>query len=339
MTGWPVEIDGREYWPVPESWIEHGVDADEGQGPPRVYAVSVCLYRNRMRVRYAHPNTDGVMEMETTPIQHGDGLVPTGLAKPGSVWHRSIVPTVDAQDVIRAPEREHLEDVWKDRLLEDDPDAGDDGERLIADGGQVGDGMERESVTEIVSNGGRDSDGSPRMLSRWTFQYSPARQFVEKRLKGRVLNACAGRTKLNHDGEIVRNDLNPEVDADHHLDVVELPEHFEPRTFDTVVFDPPFDQKQAEEKYDGLHASDVYGALEGFEKLVRPGGVVICFGWNSWGMRSFGAFEREETYLFQRGPIHRDVIATVDRRTSYSLASDGGNARYNEPGSEQEGSR
>ncbi|WP_226013071.1 hypothetical protein [Halomicrobium salinisoli] len=96
MTGWPVEIDGREYRPVPESWIEHGVDADEGQGPPRVYAVSVCLYRNRVRVRYAHPNTDGVTEMETTPIQHGDGLVPTGLAKPGSVWHRSVVPTVDA---------------------------------------------------------------------------------------------------------------------------------------------------------------------------------------------------------------------------------------------------
>ncbi|WP_226021309.1 hypothetical protein [Halomicrobium salinisoli] len=67
-----------------------------GAGPPRVYAVSVCLYRNRVRVRYAHPNTDGVTEMETTPIQHGDGLVPTGLAKPGSVWHRSVAPTVDA---------------------------------------------------------------------------------------------------------------------------------------------------------------------------------------------------------------------------------------------------
>jgi hypothetical protein len=185
-------------------------------------------------------------------------------------------------------------------------------------------GTELEEVTQIVSNGGRDTDGSPRMLSRWTFQYTPARTFVEEHLAGRVLNACAGKTTLNHDGEVHRNDLNPERDAETHHDVAEVADHFEPQSFDTVVFDPPFDEKQAETKYDGLHAMDVYAALEGFEELVRPGGRVICFGWNSWGMRSFSAFERVETVLFQRGPIHRDVICTVDERTSHSLASDGG---------------
>lgn len=183
------------------------------------------------------------------------------------------------------------------------------------------DGLNREPVSEIVSNGGRDADGSARIISRWTFQYSPARKFVEKRLSGRVLNACAGRTTLNHDGEMVRNDLNPKVDAEHHLDVAEIADHFEPRSFETVVFDPPFDQRQAEEKYDGIHAIDVYAALESFERLLAPGGLVICFGWNSWGMRSFGAFDRSETVLFQRGPIHRDVIATVDQRTSGSLST------------------
>ncbi|GGN17964.1 hypothetical protein [Halarchaeum nitratireducens] len=174
-------------------------------------------------------------------------------------------------------------------------------------------------VTDIVSNGGRDPDGSARMLGRWTFQYTPARRFVEARLRGRVLNACAGKTKLNHDGEIVRNDLNPERDADTHHDVESIADHFGQQSFDTVVFDPPFDQKQADEKYDGLHASDVYSALDQFNELVRPRGAVLTFGWNSWGMRSFPAFEREETVLLQRGPIHRDVIVTVDRRTSATL--------------------
>lgn len=178
------------------------------------------------------------------------------------------------------------------------------------------------AVDEVVSNGGRDTDGSPLMLSRWTFQYAPARSFVEKRLEGRVLNACAGQTALNHDGEIVRNDLNPDRDADTQHDVSEIADHFPVEAFDTVVFDPPFDEKQAETKYDGLHASDVYSALTQFNELVRPGGLTICFGWNSWGMRSFGAFERVETVLFQRGPIHRDYIATVDRRTSHSLAGE-----------------
>jgi len=181
--------------------------------------------------------------------------------------------------------------------------------------------VETETVTDVVSNGGRDRDGNARMLSRWTFEYEPARSIVEERLAGRVLNACAGKTHLNHDGEIVRNDLNPDRDADTRHDVAEIADHFEPQSFDTVVFDPPFDEKQAETKYDGLHAMDVYAALEGFNELVRPGGKVICFGWNSWGMRSFAAFERRETQLLQRGPIHRDVIVTVDERTSGAIAA------------------
>jgi hypothetical protein len=176
------------------------------------------------------------------------------------------------------------------------------------------------SAIQVISNGGRESDGSPRMLSRWTFQYRPARELVNRHIHGRTLNACAGKTKLQHDGEIVRNDLNPDRDADTNHDVAEIAEHFASRSFDTVIFDPPFDEKQAETKYDGLHAMDVYAALEGFNELVRPGGTVITFGWNSWGMRSFASFEREETYLLQRGPIHRDVIVTVDRRTNSALA-------------------
>jgi len=181
--------------------------------------------------------------------------------------------------------------------------------------------IHREDPTETVSNGGRDADGSARMLSRWTFQYTPAREIVEEYLSGRVLNACAGKTELEHDGEIVRNDLNPERNANTRHDVAEIAEHFETQSFDTVIFDPPFDEKQAETKYDGLHAKDVYSALRGFNELVRPGGHVVTFGWNSWGMRSFDAFERVETVLLQRGPIHRDVIVTVDRREAHSLDS------------------
>jgi len=64
---------------------------------------------------------------------------------------------------------------------------------------------------------------------------------------------------------------------------------------------------------------DVYAALGQFNQLVGAGGTVICFGWNSWGMRSFPAFERSRTTLLQRGPIHRDVIVTVDHRVQEEL--------------------
>jgi hypothetical protein len=177
---------------------------------------------------------------------------------------------------------------------------------------------------EVVANGGRDADGSHRTLSRWTFEYSPARKIIREYLSGRTLNACAGETRLQHDGQIIRNDLNPErpaLDTTH--DVTEIASHFPARSFDTILFDPPFDEQQAQDKYDGLHAMDVFAALEQFNELASVGGHVIAFGWNSWGMASHPAFERVETKLLQRGPILRDVIVTVDRRTSGSLASGG----------------
>lgn len=176
-----------------------------------------------------------------------------------------------------------------------------------------------QSITETIPNGGRDRDGSHRTLGRWTFEYSPAREFAEDRLRRRVLNACAGKTKLDHPGEIVRNDLNPLREADYHYDVVDIARHFGPQSFDTIVFDPPFDDLQANDKYDGLRADDVLAAFDEFAELIRPMGSVITFGWNSWGMSSHGCFEREETVLFQRGPCLRDVIATVDRRTTGSI--------------------
>lgn len=175
------------------------------------------------------------------------------------------------------------------------------------------------SVSKTVRNGGTNRDGSKRVFGRWTFEYTPAREFVEERLSGRVLNACAGKCYLEHDGEIVRNDLNRDRDADLHEDVAEIAEFFEPQSFDTIVFDPPFDDLQAADKYDSLRADSVLSAFNQFAELVRPNGRVITFGWNSWGMRSRDAFDREETVLFQRGPVKRDVIATVDRRTTASV--------------------
>lgn len=175
-------------------------------------------------------------------------------------------------------------------------------------------------VDSVVANGGTYSDGTKRIFGRWSFEYRPLREWVEARLHGRVLNACAGRTMLDHDGEVVRNDLSPDRDADTHHDVAEISDHFASGTFDCVVFDPPYDDEQADDKYDSLRADGVNGAWASFNELVRPGGTVLTFGWNSWGMSSFPAFEREETTLFQRGACLRDVIATVDRRTLGSVS-------------------
>ena len=191
------------------------------------------------------------------------------------------------------------------------------------------------TVSRTIQNGGTGRDGSKQVFGRWTFEYQPAREFVENRLRGRVLNACAGRSTLNYDGEIVRNDLNPEIEADYHLDVCELADHFPRQSFDTVVFDPPFDDLQGADKYDSLRVDSVLEAFAQFARLVRPNGLVITFGWNSWGMRSYDHFDREETVLFQRGPVKRDVIASVDRHINHSLQTGTDRQEVSDDGGEQ----
>lgn len=174
---------------------------------------------------------------------------------------------------------------------------------------------------EIHRVGGRHPDGTPIALGRWTFETPVVRHVVEDTLSGRILNACAGKTKLSAAGdrEIVRNDINPERNADYHYDVCEIDDHFDADTFDVGVFDPPFDQGQADELYDGMHASDLGRAREALATLVRPGGRLVELGWNSHSVAAWDGWDREALHIFERGPCLQPVFCAVDRNVQTTL--------------------
>jgi len=86
---------------------------------------------------------------------------------------------------------------------------------------------------------------------KWTFQDNTVRKWVQDRLDGRVLNACAGETQLKHDSEIIRNDINTDRPASLHVDVKEIDKHVEGESFDSIVYDPPWSVFQVNDKYEG----------------------------------------------------------------------------------------
>jgi len=113
---WSFEVDGEEFQPIPESWVEAGIDDNSGQ--PRLYAVSAAvLSRGMLAVRYAHPRNPGVLRA-TMPATEGSsgGTIPAAL--PRGSWPRSTVPSpgLEPTGVIRARERDHLETLWSDRV-------------------------------------------------------------------------------------------------------------------------------------------------------------------------------------------------------------------------------
>lgn len=180
-------------------------------------------------------------------------------------------------------------------------------------------GMQLQSETSypiyLHNVGGREPDGKPTRIGKWTFGTKMVRDIVLDNIHGRVLNACAGETKLDKRGcNIVRNDIDDSINADTHYDVRKLDEHFEPESFDSVILDPPFDPGRAEKLYEGWHGQEYGNARDAIAVLVRPGGTVVELGWNSWSLGGKGGWERVEHHLFRQASFKADIHLTADRR-------------------------
>ena len=148
-----LEIGDREFHPIPESWLDHPQAFDAEDDGPRCLAVSCAVVAGgrKLRVRYAHLSGNVVTTSTgAAPNPDGDGYVPSALVSDSQYrWPRSWIPQPDTHlGIIWAPEREHLRDLWADRLddlavdderqqLDADPER-----QLVADGGQPTDSHE-----------------------------------------------------------------------------------------------------------------------------------------------------------------------------------------------------
>lgn len=180
------------------------------------------------------------------------------------------------------------------------------------------------------------------VLTKWTFESSPIRKWVEGHLTGRVLNACSGKTHLNHDGEVLRNDTNSEREAHTHTDVATLAAEYEPESFDCIVFDPPWTLYQSNLRYDGHHVhkdgvdidlsrlpltapegKEQLGharlAKDGFNYLLKPGGVVIQITYHGTCMPARLHYEQLERVIFDPIGENKAVIGSADRKSNSSL--------------------
>lgn len=187
----------------------------------------------------------------------------------------------------------------------------------------------REGYPVYLHNvGGKEPDGKPTRIGKWTFSTKMVRDIALDHVHGRVLNACAGKTELEKRGcTFVRNDLNEDIDADYHYDVRGLDDHLESETFDSVILDPPFDPGRAEKLYEGWHGQEYADARDAVAELVRPGGTVVELGWNSWSLGDKDSWERQEWHIFRQASFKGDVHLVVDRRVNQRKLVSGGDRR------------
>ena len=119
----------------------------------------------------------------------------------------------------------------------------------------------------------------------------------------------------------VTNDLSTEFEADYHMEALPFLQQFQDNSAWGVLFDPPYSPRQISECYKqvgrAVHMKDTQSSFYGDRKkevarVVRSGGKVISFGWNSGGIGKTLGFEIIEILMVPHGGAHNDTIVTVE---------------------------
>ena len=163
------------------------------------------------------------------------------------------------------------------------------------------------------------------MPSRWTFTIKPIRELLEEEmgsgflLRGRWCDPFAGKNSPAQ----VRNDLNPKMPAEFHMEALDFLEQQSDGEYDGVLFDPPYSPRQVKECYEGIGLNvtseqtkqTFYSkAKNRTARIIQPGGKAICFGWNSMGLGKNRGFEMTRILLVAHGGTKNDTICTVETK-------------------------
>lgn len=148
-------------------------------------------------------------------------------------------------------------------------------------------------------------------LYRYTFSVKPIRRWVEQNCLGDVLNLFAGRTLL--EVPEIRNDIDPAMQAEFHKDALQFLREWEHPGFNTIILDPPYAYRKSMELYNGHICSPFRQLKDEIPRCLKPGGIVITFGYHSIVMGTGRQFRLEKLALFSHGGAIHDTIASVER--------------------------
>lgn len=160
------------------------------------------------------------------------------------------------------------------------------------------------------------------MPNKNTFEIGPIKALLQEEvdLSQYWIDPFANRNKTAS----VTNDLCAEYDTDYHLDALEFLQLFADTSVDGVLYDPPYSPRQVSECYkdvgynvtwDTTKASFWGNHKREISRIIKIGGKVITFGWNSGGIGYKYGFEIQRILMVPHGGWHNDTICTVEVKT------------------------
>lgn len=159
------------------------------------------------------------------------------------------------------------------------------------------------------------------MPNKNTFEIKPIHDLIiDEITDGIWIDPFANRNKLAS----ITNDLSTEFDTDYHLDALDFLKMFDTDSVDGVLYDPPYSPRQVSECYNNVGYNVTWDTTKAsfwgnhkreISRIVKIGGKVITFGWNSGGIGYKYGFEIQKVLLVPHGGWHNDTICTVEIKT------------------------
>jgi hypothetical protein len=161
-----------------------------------------------------------------------------------------------------------------------------------------------------------------------TFSIKPIRKLLSQEMTAGIwLDPFARNSDLSDLFiKVITNDLNPNTQAQYHLEAKEFLKIFPDRYADGILFDPPYSARQIKECYNGIGINLIgkgkkatgnnfyWDVIDEISRVVKIGGKVISFGWNSGGMSKKRGFEIQKILLVSHSGRHNDTICVVDKK-------------------------
>ncbi len=158
-----------------------------------------------------------------------------------------------------------------------------------------------------------------------TFEMSPIKKYLSDIITSEkiVIDPFARNSEYAPEWS---NDLNPETTANYHMDAIDFCDMLVARKIkaDVVLFDPPYSPRQISECYQNIGrkvtAQDTQNARlykevkDRLSIVLKPGGMSICFGWNSSGFGKNRGFDLKKILLLAHGGAHNDTIVTFEKK-------------------------
>ena len=152
------------------------------------------------------------------------------------------------------------------------------------------------------------------MPNRWTFTIKPIRELLQQEVALGTFWAdpfCGKNSPAQQ-----KNDINPEITADYNWDALSYLRGASPEAFDGVLYDPPYSNTQARMYGKKEFSSMKYWAdcKKEIARIVKPGGKVICFGWNTMGIGKTRGFRMDRLLIVPHGGSKNDTLVTVETK-------------------------